>query len=517
MLNCHILPQPDLKSQVFERFLDQDVQWIVNDLETKFSLQAQLRANSLKKKSGLPVQNENQAFGFLIGEPVLRASELWQKLLLKVDPDWQVLSPQFAQFILEKWIQEILLKKDLKLSAKDFRKAYQTIGQILPLLSHFQGSEAMEEWFEENNEAQERWFDWYLLGKELWARFYEKKMIPQDWMKGVLINESFQSLTSNHYVFDLGFDIDDVESELIVNISRLCDVDVLIPDSESARISYTHLLQISQVQNYEKDDLKTKKVFKKLPTMLSEVKDAVGVIREWLDQEYKPEDLALVSPVIENYWPTLSEYLMAEGIPFDKKILTPLSQIEVYQNWLSRMRLALNEGSGLDGEQILYSQNETPPLSFVNYHSSFQNVYDISDFKRSDVVQKWIPEKSDKNQLISFDEFMEWSFSLAPLKDWESLREVFQSFDDAKSSKESLTRGRWFDFFEIHLSRSEKKIKDANPQGIHVLSVTAAMGRPLKKIYVLGLTENHLTENQNTSLHWRDIESIELKFGFSLN
>ncbi len=511
MLTCHLISQPDLKAKIFQDFMKNEAQWIVNDLETKFSLQSLVRSHNKKNI------NTDQSISYLMGEPVLRASELWQKLLHKVDPDWQVLSSQFAQYLVEKWIQEILAQKKLKISAKDFKKAFQTMGQILPLLSHFQGSEALEEWFQENSEAQERWFDWYFLGRELWDKFYQKKMIPQEWMKAVLINESFDSLTAKHYVFDLGFDIDDVEIELIINISRLCDVEVLLPNSDSAKEAYDSLLQISQQKNYQAEPINIVKTYKKLPTMLSEVKEAVSTTRKWIDSGIDPRSIAIVSPVIENYWPTLSEYLMVEGVSFDKSILAPLSQIEFYQNWLSKMRLSLNEGDGLDGEQILFSEEEVPALNFTNYQSSFQNIYDINDFKRAKELKKHIPDPVEKAQYLSFQEFINWSLQLAPKKEWALFSELFQNFDDIHFAKEKLTRIRWFEFFETYLARSEKKIIQADSSGIHVLSVTAALGRPLKRIFMLGLSENNLIENQNTSLHWRDIESIKLNFGFSLS
>lgn len=500
MLTCHITQGPDLKTQVIESLIDKDCRWIVSDLETKFWMQSVLRGHH----------------SIICSDHVLRASELWQNFLLKIDPEWQILPPQLAQFLIEKWMIEILNQNEFKLSNKDCRRAYQTIGQILPLLSHFQGADAMNDWFAESEAAKERWYDWYQMGLLLWQRFLEKKLIPMEWMKAVLLNEPVETLSQNHFVFDLGLDIDDVESELILNLSRGMDVDVIIPESEIENETYSDLISRCQPINYERKHSLGKRVYKKFPSQLSEVKEAVTKVRTWLDDGVEASDIAIVSPAIENYWPTLSEYLEVEGVEVDKSVVTPLSQFEIYQSWLAKMRLSLNEMKLSDGQQIVFSEVDKPIVNYDKFVSLFTNVYEIEDYSRLEVLQQQIPHRVDPNEQVSFDLFLKWSIHLLDQKDWWSLVKRFPDFDEVMVVQEKLSYKKWLEFFENYFSRTEEKIKSGQEGGVAILLPSAALNRPFKKIFVMGLSENNITEKQDTALHWTDIESIKIKFGFNL-
>jgi ATP-dependent helicase/nuclease subunit B len=500
MLTTHIIQDPDIKLQVLDKFINESRQWVVNDLDTKFWLQSYLR----NKKN------------IICSDHVLRASELWQKLLLDIDPSWQILPVELSPYLIEKWMSEILKKQNLNLSSKDFKKAYQTIGQILPLLSHEQGQEAIAEWFAQTQDAKERWYEWYQLGLFLWQKFKDNKIIPVDWMKAILINEFFDKIDHHPFVFDLGQDIDDVESELILNISRIIEVDLIIPESEIDNECYSHLISRSQTINYQNNQILAQRVYKKFPSQLAEVKDAVATVRSWLDQGLPASEIAIVSPIIENYWPTLCEYLMVEGIAFNKNIVSPLSQFEIFQTWMSKMRLAIDEMNNYDGEQIIFSSEEEPEIHYDQYLSLFENIYEVTDYKRSKIVQDKLPKPIKSSQKMQFSEFIKWAFSLMPENSWANLIERLPDFDKIYFIKEDLEIEKWVDFLAQYFSRNEFKINQGDSKGISVIGLSGALNRPLKKIYLMGLTEKSLKEKLDTALHWTDIESIKLQFGFNL-
>lgn len=501
MLSCHVIGHPDQKQEILPGFIEEGRTWIVNDLETKFWMQSVLRDHHKKVISG---------------DLVLRASELWQQFLMKLEPEWQSLSGALAQVLIEEWMREFLKSHELNLSSKDCRRAYQTMGQILPLLSHFQGEGVMDDWFGESEEAKERWYDWYQMGSLLWARFEERKMIPQEWMKGLLVNRPIEDLEHQNFVFDLGLDFDDVESELILNLSRVTDVDVIIPAVEEGNEAYRNLLDRCQPNIYESQQKTSGLSYKKLPSMLSEVKEAVGQVRAWLDEGIELDEMAIVSMAIENYWPTLSEYLKVEGIPANKPVVTPLSQIDLYQSWLSKIRLGINQIKNTDGEQVFFCGVDEPLLNYETFNVYFKNVYDVNDYHRLETVKENLPEVKKSEVLMSFNEFLQWAFELMDQKHWPRLSEVLGDFDEVIKLDEKLEIEKWLQFVENYFSRTEKKIEEAVSPGLVVTSLSGALNRPLKKMMILGLSENLIKEGHDTALLWTDIESIKIKFGFSL-
>ncbi len=507
MLNCHLVKSPDQKKEVSRRFTGERL-WVVSDLESRYEIKKSLHGAS--PPSVLSVTDSHQ---------VLRASELWKRHLLETDPDWHILPTHFASFFIEKWMEGDVRAKDFGLSPGDARRVYKTLGQILSLLVHCYGTDSMDYWFKENPQARQRWYHWYRLGLRIWEKFREKKIIPEEWTKALLLNNETRGLCPRPMVFDLDLAMDNLEAELILNLSRWQDVDVIVPGlilNSEADSPYYDLLSRCQPQSYPRETRQPQRYFLKYPSMLSEVKEAVARVRKWLDEGILTHEIGIVSPVIENYWPTLSEFLEIEGIPVNKTLVTPLSQMEWVQVWLSKMRLALGKMNRFDGQQIVYGKQKEPEPEYRKFQRKFENIYDVSDFNRLHEAKKQIPESLDPHQQVLFVDFIQWSVSLLSTGEQEELSCLLPDFDGIRQVTEVLSFEKWLQVFENYFARTEKIILPAQPHGIFVLSTPASMSPALEKILVLGLSENNLTESYNTALSWADVESIKTGFGFNL-
>ncbi|MEM7646983.1 MAG: hypothetical protein AAF203_08745, partial [Pseudomonadota bacterium] len=499
MLECQVLSSPDHKNSHLP-FLEDEVRFVVADLESKLFLRNQIQ--------------EIQP-GVTQARRVTRASELWFDILRLQEPRWQVIDTAVAQLLIEKWMTEILRESPRKLSAKDAGRAYQTIGQILPLLCHWDGEAAIAEWFEQTPDARERWFDWYEVGRELWARFQKEMRIPEDWVKALLINIELPTLGEDRFVFDLGLDLDDLESELILNLSRTQSVLVIVPEVCAQKEVYQSLLARNEKKANQEISLVAPKS-QRYATMLAEVKQAVALCRQWLDEGIPAQEIGVTSPVIENYWPTLYEHFLVEGIPTQKSVVTPLSQIEIYQGWLSKMRVALSTMDSSDGLQIFFSGEQDPSVPFDEYSKHFSNVYDRSDFSRLVGLEEELPEAADPRLMMTFSDFAAWFFSLIPKSQYAEFSNLMSLFDGLFLMPDETSLHQWVSFFEESLSRQEKILFSGTPDGIGVLSLNGVVNRPLKKCIILGLAEENLVESRTTALLWSDIESIKLNFGFQL-
>lgn len=502
MITHHLIQSPDQQQSLLQDLASQKLRFIVADLETKFWTQQLLR---------------QWRGGLVCSDDVLRASELWSLLLQRVDASWQVLPQQIAPFVLEQKMIQVLKETSLSISSQDSQRLYQTMGQILPLLSHNEGEEIIESWFQDNTEAQTRWYDWYQMSRFAWQDLYEKRSLPLEWMKAVLINQATLLFDGEGFVFDLGLDLDDVESELIINMGRQVHIEVLIPAMYATKDVYQNIINLSAPGEERKTvSLSKKTKFLKLPSQLGEVKQVTAQVRLWLDQGIPAQEIAVISPQIENYWPTLSEYFLVEGVPFAKNRVTPLSQIPSCQNWLAKVRLALEQMESVDAEQVVYGNQQTPSLSHQDFRIFYSHIYEKKDLLRGEKIKEFVPESQDPLRSLTLDEFLVWSLDLIGQGDREQIYKILEDLDDVLSLSMTLNSRQWLRFFERHIARSEKKILNGQENGICFLDPSQSLSRRFQKIFLLGLSEKALSENQDTALLWKDVESIRYHFGFNL-
>ena len=498
MLKLEIITNPDQRNQTFIQYMDNSALWIVSDLQAKFNLQNQLLAHRNKTISG---------------DEILRASELWRKMLHRLDPSWNIISPSLAQLLMEKWIDE---NKSTPITGKDSRKAFITMEQILPLLTHAQGNEVIEEWFQLNGEAKARWHHWFQLCESLWQDFYRRKIIPENWIKALLTHLELPQPSSDIIVFDLGFMMEDIEAELILNLSRQHEVVVVVPGQQGAPDSYQNLFGKGEERIFPSQDFSNQRVFKKLPSMLSEVKEATALVRKWADQGIDLSSMGIVSPAIENYWPTLSEYLLVEGIPVNKPVVATFSQVQVYQKWLASMRLSLSQARQVDGQQYFFDEYEDPGVDFRSFQRLFANINSSEDFYQDSVWANRLPKIKERSEHVSFPQFLEWALSFFPKTNLHLFDQLIQQFDEAYAIQETLPLDRWVSFFETFFARKEKRIEEGEPHGLQILTPGAAESIDLKKVIFLGLSEQNLKDSIDSALGWGDIESLKIQFGFSL-
>ena len=502
MITYHLVQSPDQQDSLLQDLAAQNLRFVVADLETKFWTQQLMR----KWRGGL-----------ICSDDVLRASELWSLLLKRVDASWQVLPQQIAPFFLEQKMIQVLRETSLNISSQDSQRLYQTMGQILPLLSHSEGEEIIEAWFQDNPEAKARWYDWYRMSRLAWLDLYEKRSLPLEWMKAVLINEAMLLHEGEGFVFDLGLDLDDVESELIINMGRQVRVEVFIPQMYASRDVYQNIVNLA-VSGPEIKALSIPQTsqFLKLPSQLSEVKQVTAQTRIWLDQGVPASEIAIISPQIENYWPTLSEYFQTEGIPFAKNTVTPLSQIPACQNWLSKVRLALEQMESVDAEQIIFGSQEPPSFSHQDFRVLFSHIYEKNDLLRGEKIKEFIPENQEPLLPCTLDDYLSWSLALLNQSDRQHIFKVLEDLDEILSLSITLSSRQWLRFFERYIARSEKKILTGQEGGICFLDPSQSLSRYFQKIFLLGLSESALRESQDTALLWKDVESIRYHFGFNL-
>jgi len=505
VLKTLLISRPDKKTEALDSLDLEDFLFVTSDVESKFFW----KNHFLQKAQGL-----------VGGDKVLRASELWILLLKQQNPSWKIVDSGTLLFFLEKWMEEFSANLDVPVSSKDRQSAFDFLLQLMPVITHEQGHDGIRDWFDKKPEAAESWSHWYILSQFLWQHLRQKKIISDEFVSGVLAHEGLPNTIERPIVFDLSLQITATEVELLQALSRQQDIVVLVPRLalEDDLSSYHSLVAPESIPKVE-DEVKASKDIRhlKLPSMLSEVKNCVAQVRLWLDSGTPLEHIAVASPVIENYWPTLSEYLEVEGIPVEKAIVAPLSQSMSIHQWLSALKISMDQGSNGDLRQHYFMGAKDKGLSFKVYQQNFKNYYGSEDLAREVSFAGKAPRPWNLEKSVSFSEFLEEALEYWPAGDLRSVDGWISDFDNVWTCQECLHPRKWLEYLQRFFARKEKRIQDGQPGGLKVQSLSGIENQPATHTIVLGLSQQSFKATKKTPLTMGEALSLKNLYGFYLD
>lgn len=509
--------------------------WIVSDLKSKLDLNRRLLVGR----------------SFLDGDTILRASELWRVMLSRLRPDLHIGSRELVITLIA---QKLALREegDWSRAPGAPQAAFAYLSQLIPVLSHPDGDEMMREWLQQNPTALVRWGRWYELCSALWRELLSDGFIAMNWASGVLTNEPDLHQVWNRPLWvDLGADLDQVEADLFIMLAEACPVTILRPEPswvaeyQHALVAYDVFTRRAKPDVVSRDadfspehqTLRPNVHFKKFTTMIAEVKDAVARVRQWLDAGLAANEIALVAPDIELYWPTLESHLREEGVPCQKDVVARLHSFPDMAGWLAHLRLKSGAWSEADVELALFqsSGSETPRvMGYERFKTLYTMIYERSDLSRSEDVAKRFSIELEAGAEIGRDDFVAWMLRHLPqagnsvvsrptpsVSQDELLQqhlEVFfkRFFADCPSGLR-LSVSRWLAFAEKLAARTELRIMPGDAHGVTCVSLGSAENTPAKKMIVLGLTESALKPSGGTAILFSDIMSLAQLFGFHLS
>jgi ATP-dependent helicase/nuclease subunit B len=499
---------------VFSKFDPNASTWLVSDLKSKLDLNRRL----LQDRQFIP------------GESVLRASELWRTLLVRLRPDLQLVSREFAITLIAQKLPATEL--DWAQAPGAPQAAFNYLSQFMPILSHPNGEEMMAEWLKANPESEARWGRWFTLSLKLWRELLDDGFIAPAWAAGVLVNEqSLQDVWSRNLFVDLGAELDQVEADLFVHLSEFIDIEILRPqpswadEYKKTLVAYeifdrklkTKTLKVSELGENRRV---AKTTYRKYTTMIAEVKDAVAQTRAWLDAgEIRPQEIAIVAPDIEVYWPALANYLEQEGIPCQKDQVRKLHVYPDIAKWLGTLRLRTGSFAEADIEIGLFNPvgNTDQLIAYDRFKVLYSSLYDRFDLDREGSVAKLFSIELESDGMASRDDFVAWGLKQLPsdanLDRFESLYKKL--FAECPQSM-SLSVRRWLAYLEQLASKTECKVEKGERDGISCIGLSSAENSSAKKMIILGLTETALRTSRGTAILFSDIESLAREFGFFL-
>jgi ATP-dependent helicase/nuclease subunit B len=515
MLTLQPLTGPRESETVLESFDPLKATWLVSDLKSKFDLNRRLLTKS----------------GFVPGDGVLRASELWRMLLVRVRPDLQVVSREFALTLIASEIEKLDLAWAKTPGAA--QAAFQYLTQLMPILSHSEGPEMMIEWFEKNEASRERWGRWFDLTHQLYFHFLREGFLAPAWVSGVLVNEpDLQNYWTKPLIVDLGAELNQVEADLLWMMSDFIDITVLRPEpswvAEYGNCLVGYDLLEKKLGGKRAPPVKPAEqskrgavVYRKYTTMIAEVKDATAEIRSWLDNDpkLKASDLAIVAPDIETYWPSLSSYLAQEGLLTQKDSVARLHSFPDIARWLSVLRLKTGAFDEADIELAVFDAADVShrPLSYDKFRTLYAYVYGREDLSREASVGAKFQIELQAGDFCNRDDFVAFALKCIPEHaNYDRIEAAFKRVFGECPEGIRLSVRRWLGYLEQVCGRTEVRIESGVPDGIACLNLTSAESSTAQRMVILGLTENALRKSVGTAILGSDLSSLGQQYGFHL-
>lgn len=509
MLQIKLIERRSQIAEIFSNYNPRTQSWLVSDLRTKFELQQRI------------LMREGQ----YVDESVLRASDLWKLLLKRLDPELRLVSDPFAKSLLRSIMDEHADVLGVNSSAEDTVFAY--IDQMAAILFHPEGTTRLTEWFESHPESMNRWKEWYLRARFCALKLLQDhKVITADWITAYLQNfNELERVWNIPLIVDLSGEITRVEAEILRVLSRTVDVTILQPhpawrgDFHFLLKPYEDLQAQSQsVETLLSSQPTSKKVeVLRFSGMLAEIKHAVGQVREWLEQGVPANEVALIAPDIEVYWPVLQLYLQEEGLPYQKDVTHKAQSLPSVTRWLALLRSKSGRLSSTDLEISFFEKEESQHLRYEEFRSLFKSLYVNEDLARNEIVHKVFYEQVDLTSFLQRDEFvakalLHWNSSETEIVQL-ILRELLQNA--SKSTK--LVWKEWLSYLESIVAAKEFTLEKGQPQGIMVTKVMSAHSEKLRYRIFLGLTDESLRARNKTQLSGQDYFELAKDIGFYLD
>lgn len=512
MLQMISMASPQLKKSILDEFLmkSSESTWIVSDLRNKFEVQQF-------------VLEKQDTFEDL---SVLRASELWRFLLKRVAPDMELVSRDFVRV----WIRERLKKEEVPFAAQ----ADQTILEMMDLMNsvflHPEGGNQIRDWFQENPESLQRWGGWFLLAEKFFQELIDQNKMSSHWAVGYLlygVDKKWESFWKRPLIVDLGAQLGKNEAEILLQISRVCDVSVLTPSDEYLQKNSYLLQPYEMLSGFAKGKSRqlTHEGSSKTPSVLqalrfsgplAECKYVCQKVREWLDQGIPAYRIAVVAPDIEAYWPWLQPLMKTEGFPVNKDLTSRLQNLPSVSRWLSRLRLFSGNVRYPDLERALYTDSEFP-LRFEEFHSLFAELIGDQDLSRHEKIRKSFEQSHPTSKCMDIEEFTGYALKHWPRGgEWQPLEVAMRELLAHGDFLGSLSLSSWVYFLEQVLAKKEMRLEKALTDGVEVTNLSSADSLKITHRIFVGLTEKSLKGRPKSLLSPKEVLDIAQKFGFYL-
>ena len=467
-----------------------DSLWVTSDIKSQHFILDKLRKNKQSQYK----------------KHIMRATDCWSLWLSRAYPEFHIIPRSFLILIYQKWAQNRV--PEWQKRKETGAMLCQYMEALAHLLKHPLRDNLIEEWKNATIKSSKdlHWYRWYRLASEFQSYLEQQKIIESSWAGAFLLDHiPFKHIPYKVITFDLGFNINRWEEELIKQIATKINTKVVAPVfldnkyqnevySIYQRLKLSHTTKNRAVKSQINTKSSSQNIkLKKFITPLAEVKDISSWVKNLLNKGVKPQKICVLAPHIEDYWTCLNSYFKREDIIVNKEGIISLSSLPVVQLWFAKMQTHLS---------ILKYENLETIYSYENRDVHFNQLkIDFYHIKKTENGPEEIYIKNklkNKNEEITADTFMEWALEFLPKnKSTAIVQKAINTCMDDFSQKTKITNLHlkwlsWLNLLKSFIKKKEITIQPGQPNGINCLSLNAMGWLESDFIYIAGLSEQNI-------------------------
>lgn len=510
MLEFCAIQHPDQIRQKLENFNPQETTWVVSDLKSKQEVQ----------------QLCIDRYGFYADDSILRVSDFWKMWMRRLAPGIQIVSSEFIRALINQFIENHGSQE--KIEAHEAKTLYKYVSDLAPLLLHPHSHDVLLEWVQEK-QPQPQWTKWITLAQKCLDYIeLQHNCIEAAWIVSYLQKLNLEKIIwSKKMIFDLGSQMTSLEMGLLNTLSRHNHIEVIVPDpiwknkfnyilnTYKDYSGFAHAESIKQTA--EKKSLPSED-FLRFNSEINEIKFVTTKIRQWIEKGINPENILVLSPRIEDYWPILKFHLDCEGIHTQKDLVSAFISLGIVQRWLATIYA---QTRNVTWTKLEMAYQSTPEVQFEKFKAAFAELLDEADLARVASVKELFYRKINVDEKLSRDQFL-----VAMLQSWLSvdqalehkkmLQGVIKDFIQ-QTVPLQLRVADWLTILSSRLAKKEIKIEPAAKSGVQVLPINSAQVLNATHRLWIGLDESGLKGKQTSLIPLVDIEELKKTFDLALD
>lgn len=508
MLKVELIASPGEKLERLAAFEPDKQTWLVSDLKSKLELQRRLLAR---------VDHLEEA-------AVMRASELWRTLAWRLRPDVRVVSLDLIRTLLQKELESQSVSWARGPLA--VRTLTQLMPQFLPLIRQIPDPDLAREWLTEHPQSMIRWGHWFELALRVWRHLEDQKVAPPQWLPGLLVGEpELPSAWSRHLIVDLSAQVTAIEIEILKRLAGKSNVSVLVPappwrraysDSLAAYEKLEKLPEAPALRSRADLRLRSAPALKRFASPLAEVKDAVAQVRAWLETGVRADQIAVVAPDIEMYWPLLAPTMAEEGVGVMKSRTVRAHGLAWAQSWLARLRLEMGGSDKSDLEMAAFS-DDGASINYDRFKRLFTNIYDREQLLSEAFLARQFELTLDPGEVVTCAEFVTRAAAKWRGGDFDSFKRMIKQLLEDAPTATRLPMRLWLEWLQSSLGNPKMEVTvEVAKSGVHCINLLAGEWLPATHFYFLGLNEESLRELQVHGLTGVEVSQLDRDLGVTL-
>ena len=461
----------------------------------------------------------------LIGDPFKTIFEFQEEMLLFCYPEVQIVSENIIQAFIK---DELNTSEEKRYHfSGSVHVIFKLLSHLLPIFSHIEGPELLSELIQNNTIIKKKWGRHLLEAMKIWKKLESQFVIPS-WIPSLLAHKDI-SIYQKTIVVDMKCDLLKAEMEIFKKLEKDNHVVIIHPHSSwfqkypNEFFAYNHQKSISSLTDNH-DLSATNIISRRFVSMLTEVKDAVSMTCQWIDQGMDPAQIVISAPSIKAYLPALKTYLEFENIPYNQPFTTEAHSLPDIARWISKIQIQLkSEVQPYALELTVFgSQHIKNTISYKDFHHLYSQILYPKDYERSKVVYNdFIQNKTiSKGTKLKAFEFLKyicqlWDKSTSE-ESIEGLTQILNTFIKNTKRLPLLKACDWLEILESIVSQANISSSSQSFEGIYLSDLSMANHLSAKKIYMMGLSEQELKGERYSLLSNLDISSINDQLGFFL-